>query len=857
MRVCSVCRRCYDDSVAVCGDEMHPPLSDLRDGSRDGIAGYRIESLVESSLGGEIYRAVRIDSGQSCLVRLLSADEKNTEQFLREAKLASSLFHPSIVDTYEVGSLASGEVFVVSEDADGRLLREFLDDRGTPELLTSIEIIRQAAEALHTLHQSGFTHSAVRPENIVLTTDKERGLFVRIQHIDFGGVISGSIISNKFLIDSALNSLRYFAPEQCTGSERSAQTDVYSLGTVFYELLAGAPPFDASKALGLIEKHKRERVPDIRIDNFELRMLVTHSLMEALQKQPRMRQSSADLLARQLRHIEQLATHATTPPPAGVIRKPIVPARPAPQRVVISPTSATADSVHAVAVSKPETETSTPHAGWISVQAPPIEMHDVPRAAQSVPGPSGDAAEAAISEPSPIVVAPRAYLSAWKKKFQTLAASLVAETKPVATSIFESAAAPNVDQPSVRSSSAKRRKIEWHTPDDDIPSEAAVLEVRANEGAPLVLEPVIAMKSDATETRIDEVRRSKAVEIPVVEKLPVESVIEAPTIVGAPTADDVSLIAKARHIAARRRSAKSRVVAERKQKAVHPPDVAPPEKAVTVPPSRVIAKEKAPAKTAVQINVSTRAPASLATVGAGTGSRDSTNAKPKRSGLGFKVNLSDLEEITLVRPPIKRIKIDWDRAVARPELFTAKPQRTTPREIVFSPTLLGETPRTETVEPLRNDDIFAGYGGSDARGLGRHRSVMIGGGIAALLALLLFGNDSITRYFQTWSSADSVSTESVSARDTRPPAGAATAKTSKQKGTIKDRAGAKERNVALPPLVPKATSRVDSRPPPRSSIPKKTKPASKIKMEKRAYEKPPHTSAGSATRPRIVVDPKH
>ena len=89
------------------------------------------------------------------------------------------------------------------------------------------------------------------------------------------------------------------------------------MGIVLYEMLAGRPPFNAPTAAGLIEKHRNQRPPDIRIDNFDLRMLITHSLMESLSKRPEDRQSSANALARQLRHVVQLATHVSTPPPAG------------------------------------------------------------------------------------------------------------------------------------------------------------------------------------------------------------------------------------------------------------------------------------------------------------------------------------------------------------------------------------------------------------------------------------------------------------------------------------------------------------------------------------------------------------
>ncbi|HEX8250017.1 MAG TPA: serine/threonine-protein kinase [Pyrinomonadaceae bacterium] len=335
MKVCSVCGQCYEDSTFSCIEENHPALSETRDGSREMIAGYRLDFLLESGVECELYRACHTASGKFCLVKIFAAREENSPQILREAKLAAELSHPNVNYVYEIGTLKSSENFVVTaeeeEEADGKTLRDFLNEVGTPPLVTAIQIARQTAEALHAVHLKGLTHRAVNPANIILTTDAEQRPLVKIQNFDFGGVSQRVIISDKFSGEAALNSLRYFAPEQCTGEAVSAQTDVYSLGVVFYEMLAGAPPFDATNAAALIEKQKNQPPPEIKINNFDLRMLLTHTLMEALRKQPKLRHASANVFARQLRHIEQLATHSSTPPPA-------VTAKPKPQKVAAVPT---------------------------------------------------------------------------------------------------------------------------------------------------------------------------------------------------------------------------------------------------------------------------------------------------------------------------------------------------------------------------------------------------------------------------------------------------------------------------------------------------------------------------------------
>ena len=280
------------------------------------IAGYRLETLVESVGSSEFYLARQEASGQQCLIRILTVDEKKAAGFLKEAETAAAFFHPNVAGIYDLGTLSTGENYIITEAAEGHRLRELLREVGVPTLLTAVLVARQTAEALYALHLNGLTHRALNPANIILTSDADQRPHVKIQNIDFGGVGEASLISNKFLNESGLYSLRYFAPEQCSGEASVPKTDLYSLGIIFYEMLAGVPPFEGRTAPALIHEHKNQQPPEIKIDNFDLRMLLTHTLSEALQKRPASRQSSANTFARQLRHIEQLKTHISTPPPA-------------------------------------------------------------------------------------------------------------------------------------------------------------------------------------------------------------------------------------------------------------------------------------------------------------------------------------------------------------------------------------------------------------------------------------------------------------------------------------------------------------------------------------------------------------
>ena len=181
MKVCAFCGRCYDDSVVECSGEGHPDLSEAKDRNPLMIAGYRLDTLLESGVRGETYRAVQTECGRSCLIRVLPADSANRDLFLREARGAAAFFHPNVVDIYEAEELETGEVFVVAEDPDGKDLRGFLNTVGVPELLNTVEVVRQTAEALDALHSKGLVHGAIKPENIILATNREGGLRIRVQ----------------------------------------------------------------------------------------------------------------------------------------------------------------------------------------------------------------------------------------------------------------------------------------------------------------------------------------------------------------------------------------------------------------------------------------------------------------------------------------------------------------------------------------------------------------------------------------------------------------------------------------------------------------------------------------------------
>ena len=461
MKFCSVCHSCYDDEELCCNSDDHPLLIPSRIGRCDEIRGYLIENLLSLDTRSELYRARHLASGRSCLIKFIGSNSALAEQFLRDAETATTLIRANIADVYEAGRTSTDHVYIVSEDASGQTLRDILDGGTRPDLLRTIQIMSQAAEAVHALHLTGLYHLAIKPENILIANDNAGRTITRIQHIDLGGLVYRSIVSDKFTIDSAKYELRYFAPELFSNEAVSIKADIYALGVVLFELLTGHPPFDSASAAGIIERHRTEAPPEIVVDDFDLRMLVTHTLMESLNKHPQNRQSSANAFARQLRHIDQLATHVSTPPPATS-----APPWPQPAPAIMQPVAISKRHIaHLVAagesaVTDVDIETSFP------TTTDPIQSATVTDLLPAVSAHSIEAAAARASFP------PASSLTRFRRRTKRR------HPKPVSIS---SAGLPpqKVETFDEKPPNLPAKRVEWSQPEDDIPSMDAVAAVLA------------------------------------------------------------------------------------------------------------------------------------------------------------------------------------------------------------------------------------------------------------------------------------------------------------------------------------------------------------------------------------------
>ena len=204
-----------------------------------------------------------------------------TERFLREIQIAAKLNHPHIVALYDSGE-AGGFLYYVMPYIPGESLRHRLAQDKKLEIDEAVNIAREVASALHHAHGQGLIHRDIKPENILLYEDEA-------MVADFGIALALSAAAGARLTETgvALGTPEYMSPEQILASgELDARSDVYSLGCVLYEMLAGEPPYIGATAQAVLAKQLTDDVPSVRRLRASVSLGIDRALKRAMAKEP-------------------------------------------------------------------------------------------------------------------------------------------------------------------------------------------------------------------------------------------------------------------------------------------------------------------------------------------------------------------------------------------------------------------------------------------------------------------------------------------------------------------------------------------------------------------------------------------
>src|SRR3989441_3173820 len=214
------------------------------------LSHYRIISKIGAGGMGEVYRARDTRLDRDVAIKILPAsyatDTDRLKRFEQEARTTSSLNHPNILTVYDIGT-HEGSPFIVSELLSGEELREQLDGVGLTHR-KAIDYAQQIAQGLAAAHERGITHRDLKPENLFVTSDG------RVKILDFGLAklrplhsesVNSEIDTRKQITDpgTVMGTVGYMSPEQVRGHEADHRSDIFSFGSILYEMLSGRRAF--------------------------------------------------------------------------------------------------------------------------------------------------------------------------------------------------------------------------------------------------------------------------------------------------------------------------------------------------------------------------------------------------------------------------------------------------------------------------------------------------------------------------------------------------------------------------------------------------------------------------------------
>ncbi|HEX8191170.1 MAG TPA: protein kinase [Pyrinomonadaceae bacterium] len=280
MKFCSTCSKTYAEGQTFCPDD-----GEVLQESPESFVGrviegkYRVEAFIAQGGMGAVYRARHILLGDEVVIKTLRSEMRNNAEWLkrfqREGKAARAFRHPNSVTVYDLSSGSDGMIYMVMEYVEGHTLNEELKARGRFTPGEALEVLEPVADVLDAAHARGVVHRDLKPENIMLGSDGRGGTVVKVLDLgiakivgDVGGQPAG--VTSLTMAGQILGTPYYMSPEQWGELPRDGnadvdgRTDVYSLGVIFFELVAGRKPLVGTTLPELRQKHVAAPLPPLR-----------------------------------------------------------------------------------------------------------------------------------------------------------------------------------------------------------------------------------------------------------------------------------------------------------------------------------------------------------------------------------------------------------------------------------------------------------------------------------------------------------------------------------------------------------------------------------------------------------------
>ena len=259
---------------------------------------YELEEVVGTGGMSTVFCARDVQLDRRIAIKILherfADDPEYLERFRREARAVARLSHPNIVTVIDRG-VDDGRQYIVFEYVEGENLKELVQRTGRLPARRALELALAVADGLSFAHEHGLVHRDVKPQNVLLSREGE------VKVTDFGIARSLHVEHGVTQTGTVLGTSEYLAPEQASGKPVSPATDVYSLGVVLWELLAGDVPFEGENFVAVALRHLNEPPPDLRERRPDVSPRLAAAVECALAKDPARRFPSMAALARELR----------------------------------------------------------------------------------------------------------------------------------------------------------------------------------------------------------------------------------------------------------------------------------------------------------------------------------------------------------------------------------------------------------------------------------------------------------------------------------------------------------------------------------------------------------------------------
>jgi serine/threonine-protein kinase len=279
------------------------PPADLTPGQL--FAGrYRIESILGRGGMGVVYKATDAQLDETVAIKTLPGDvmtrsPEDLERFKREIRLARKITHRNVLRTYDYGE-AEGVYFISMEYVRGYTLSELMDEAPARQMpaRATIGITRQICRGLHAAHEQGIIHRDIKPQNVLIDAKGEAKL------MDFGVARMAEVPEAMTQAGMIVGTPHYMSPEQVQGKTLDARTDVYAMGVLLYELVAGRRPFESTSLTGILTAHITEQArPPIEVRP-DIGRELNAIILRCLEKDPRARYADAGALLADLDRVQ-------------------------------------------------------------------------------------------------------------------------------------------------------------------------------------------------------------------------------------------------------------------------------------------------------------------------------------------------------------------------------------------------------------------------------------------------------------------------------------------------------------------------------------------------------------------------